>query len=52
MSPMTGAERIKRHREKMKAAGLKEVRNLWAYPDDHDKIRAYVEKLNKAQEAK
>jgi hypothetical protein len=33
-------------------AGLKEVRNLWAHPDDEKDIRKYTDRKNKARLAK
>lgn len=45
-SAKTVAERQREYRERMQALGLKELRNLWAHPDDEKRIREYVEKLS------
>lgn len=47
MSAKSGAERQNGFRERMKKQGLKEIRNLWAHPDDETKIKEYVARLNK-----
>ena len=44
---MTAAERQAARTERMKAAGFKLLRNLWAKPDDEERIRAYVARLNR-----
>lgn len=41
----TLAERQAAYRQRQRAAGLKELRQLWADPADHDAIRAYVARL-------
>ena len=38
--PLTDAERQQRRREKKSAAGLSEVRGIWAPKEHHDTIRA------------
>ena len=40
MSAKTLNERQKAFRQRQHAAGQKEVRNLWAHPDDHQAIKA------------
>ena len=40
MTAKTPTERQKAHAERKRAAGLREVRSLWAHPDDHAKLRA------------
>ncbi|MCP5018638.1 MAG: hypothetical protein GY938_25665 [Ketobacter sp.] len=47
MNVKTVAQRQKEFRAKMKAQGLKEIRSLFAHPDDIGKRRAYVERLNR-----
>jgi hypothetical protein len=44
-SPKDGAQRIKELRQRRRALGLKEVRNLWTHPDDEQAIRDYAERL-------
>lgn len=41
----TGAQRIKELRQRRKAGGLKELRGIWAHPDDEQRIRSYGQKL-------
>ena len=43
------AERQKKLKERRAKEGLKEIRSLYAHPDDFSRIRAYVAKLNKAR---
>lgn len=43
--PKTGAERIAEFRKRQIEAGLKLVHNLWAHPDDHEKIKALTRAL-------
>lgn len=45
----TVGERQRELKERMAADGLKEIRSLYAHPDDFKQIRAYVAKLNKAR---
>ena len=47
---MTNAERQQARTDRMKAKGLKMLRNLWAYPKDEAAIRRYVQR--KTKEAK
>lgn len=47
MPAKSGTERVKEFRERMRKQGLKEIRNLWAHPDDGAKIKEYVARLNK-----
>ncbi len=44
--PKTTAERQKAFRETQKKRGLKEIRNLWSHPDDHETIKQFVNQLN------
>lgn len=47
------AKTVKQRQDELKARraaeGLKEIRSLYAHPEDYKKIRAYVAKLNKAR---
>lgn len=45
--PKTTTERVTEFRQRMREQGLKEVRNLWAYPEDFGQIKIYVAKLNR-----
>lgn len=45
--PLTGAERVARVKEAKREAGLKEIRSLWAYPEDHEAVRTYTAKLTR-----
>jgi hypothetical protein len=40
MTAKTTTERVDQLRARRREAGLKEVRNLWAHPDDHPAIKA------------
>lgn len=44
-APKTGAERVADHNARLRDQGLKQVRSLWAHPEDHKAIRAYVSRL-------
>jgi hypothetical protein len=46
MVAKTTAQRVEATKQRKREAGLKEVRSLWAHPDDHAQIRAYVARLN------
>lgn len=46
-SAKTVNERQKEFRARMREQGLKELRNLWALPEDFEQIRTYVGKLNR-----
>ena len=46
-APKTVAERQRELKERRAAEGLKEIRSLYAHPDDFKDIRAYVERKNK-----
>lgn len=46
MIAKTTNERQREMRERREAAGLKEVRNLWCHPDDEERVKAYVARLN------
>lgn len=50
--PLTGAQRVARVNEGKIAAGLTEVRSLWAYKEDIPAIRAYAKALTDAETAK
>lgn len=41
----SNAQRLTDFRNRNKAAGLKELRNLWAHPDDHESIKKFAESL-------
>lgn len=41
----TVAERQEALKQRRRAAGLKEYRNLWGHPDDEEATRAYVARL-------
>ncbi len=43
--PLTDAQRQAKMRRKRDAAGLVEVRNLWAHPGDVDAIRQHARDL-------
>ena len=43
--PLTNAQRQANLRRERDAAGLIEVRNLWAHPDDVDAIRQHARDL-------
>lgn len=45
MTAKTSSERVQDFKQRQRAAGLKEVRNLWARSTDHEKIKAYVKRL-------
>lgn len=45
MTAKTGAERQQALLERRKAAGLKQVRNLWCDPADEPEIRRYAAAL-------
>lgn len=45
MTAQTTAQRVAKVAGAKRAAGLKQVRSLWAHPDDHPAIRAYAAKL-------
>jgi hypothetical protein len=47
MTAQTNAERQEALRQRRITQGLKELRNLWAHPDDEEAIRAYAAKLAK-----
>lgn len=46
MTAKTVAERQEELKARRAAEGLKELRSLYAYPDDFKAIRAYVGRLN------
>lgn len=41
----TTTERVETFRARQRAARLKEVRNLWAHPEDHAAIKALAQRL-------
>ena len=45
-APKTPAERQSKHKNKLAAAGVKEVRGILAHVDDHQEIRAPAKKLS------
>ena len=45
MTAKTAAERQQALRLRRTEAGLKQIRNLWAHPDDEAAIREHAEKL-------
>lgn len=47
MSAKTVNDRQKEFRARMREQGLKELRNLWAHPEDFERIKTYVGKLNR-----
>ncbi len=47
MTAKTLTERVTESKQRKRDAGLKEVRSLWAHPDDHAAIRTYAAKLAK-----
>lgn len=51
MSPAkTTNERQQAFKQRQADAGLKEVRNLWAHPDDHQAIKDHAAKLTKKRQ--
>ena len=50
--PLTAAQRQARMRRERDAAGLVEVRNLWAHPDDVDAIRQHARDLAEKRAAR
>ncbi len=51
-SPMTNAERQQARTDRMTAAGLKMLRNFWAYQEDEAAIRRYANTLTKRRAKK
>lgn len=51
MTAQTPAQRQAAYVQRMKDAGLKQIRNLWAKPKDEARIRAYVARLNRSRNA-
>jgi hypothetical protein len=49
MTTKTPAQRVEASKQRKREAGLREVRSLWAHPEDHPKIRAYAAKLAKSR---
>ena len=50
MTAQTTAQRVAKVAEAKRAAGLKQVRSLWAHPDDHPAIREHAAKLARKRE--
>ena len=50
MTPKTPTQRSKEREDRLKAQGLKMIRNLWGYREDEPAIRAHVAKINKKRE--
>ena len=50
MSAKTLTERVEATKQRKRDAGLKEVRSLWAHPDDHAAIREFSAKLQRRRE--
>ena len=50
MTAKTTAERQQEFKQRREAAGLKELRNIWCHPDDAERIKAYVARLNAARD--
>jgi hypothetical protein len=51
MTAKTVSERQRALREARAAAGLTEVRGIYARPEDHHRIKAYAAKLSKKRSA-
>lgn len=49
-APKTNAERQQALRESRHKQGLKEIRNLWCYPEDEAAVREHVARLRQAKE--
>lgn len=47
MNTKTVNDRQKEFRSRMKEQGLKEIRSLFAHPDDIDRIRAYADRMTR-----
>lgn len=41
----TPSQRVEATKQRKREAGMKEIRSLWAHPEDHKAIRAYVARL-------
>ena len=50
MTPQTLAERQRAYKARHRAAGRKEVRNLWAHPDDVPAIKALAAYLTRKRD--
>ena len=50
MTAKTTAERQEALRQARRAAGLKEIRNLWCHPDDEPPIRELAAKLQRKRD--
>jgi len=46
MTAKTAAERQQAFKQRQQEAGLKEIRNLWAKPEHHPKIKDYVKVID------
>lgn len=47
--PQSNAHRQQSLRESRRKAGLKEVRNLWCYPEDEKRVREFVAQTTEAR---
>lgn len=52
MIAKTLTERVTESKQRKRDAGLREIRSLWAHPDDHPAIRAYAARLAKKRQPK
>lgn len=50
MPPKTATQRVKDLHKRREAEGLKQIRGLWAYPEDHPAIKAKAASLTKARQ--
>lgn len=46
MAAKTATERQREFKKRQQEAGLKEIRNLWAKPENHAAIKAYAAKID------
>jgi hypothetical protein len=52
MTAQTPAQRVTATKARKIALGLREIRSLWAHPDDIPAIRAYAAKLAEKRKGK
>ena len=45
--PSPATARVQEFRKRQKEKGLSEVRNIWAKPEDHERIKQFAASLNK-----
>ena len=50
MTAKTLTERVTESKHRKRDAGLKEVRSLWAHPEDHAALREHAAKLARRRE--